>query len=186
MHLKELQVDSQFAEYINPPRVLAHLLKEDGAIPNNRQLPLLVYQNALKLPQEGAPSIIERLVESHHWGGTWRNGIYDFHHYHSTAHEVLAVFAGMATVQFGGNKGITQTLRRGDMVIIPAGVAHKNLGASKDFAVVGAYPEGQEPDMNYGKASERARADKNIANVPLPKADPVYGEEGPLMENWAE
>src|SRR6267378_2638813 len=184
MHLKELPIDSQFAQYINAPLVLAHLLKEAGAIPNNPILPLLIHQNALRLPQQGAPSNIERLVKSHQWGGTWRNGIYTYHHYHSTAHEVLAVFAGMATVQFGGNKGITQALRRGDVVIIPAGVAHKNLRSSKDFAVVGAYPEGQEPEINYGKASELARAEQNIARLPLPEADPIYGEDGPLMEHW--
>jgi uncharacterized protein YjlB len=184
MDLKELSVGRQFAEYLNAPRVIAHRLKEDGAIPNNSILPLLIYQNALKLPQQEAPSIIERLVEGNQWGGTWRNGIYTYHHYHSTAHEVLIVFAGTADVQLGGNKGVTQTFRRGDVVIIPAGVSHKNLSSSRDFAIVGAYPEGQEPDMNYGKAAERAKARENIARVELPKADPIYGQDGILMEHW--
>ena len=72
----------------------------------------------------------------------------------------------------------------GDVIIIPAGVAHKNLGSSGDFRCVGAYPPGQDWDMNYGKAGERPAADENIANVPLPVADPVFGFEGPLMKNW--
>jgi uncharacterized protein YjlB len=50
---------------------------------------------------------------------------------------------------------------------------------------VGAYPKGQENyDMNYGKEGERPQTDKNIANVPRPDTDPVYGSEGPLLKKW--
>ena len=69
-------------------------------------------------------------------------------------------------------------------MIIPAGVGHKNLGASQDFAVVGAYPARQHWDMCHGKPGERPKADKNIARVPLPEADPVYGPNGPLVDKW--
>lgn len=77
-------------------------------------------------------------------------------------------------------------MSRGDVVVIPAGVAHKNLGASPGFALVGAYPAGQLWDMMYGKPGERPRADENIARVPLPEADPVYGAGGPLLAHWRE
>lgn len=153
-------------------------------IPNNGRLPLIIYRDALRLPEKEPASMVERLLRSNTWGGTWRDGIYTYHHYHSTAHEALAVFLGSAKVQFGGKSGITQSLRAGDVVIIPAGVAHKKLGASHDFAVVGAYPAGQQWDMCYGNAGERPAADENIARVPLPKADPIFGPEGPLMEHW--
>jgi uncharacterized protein YjlB len=116
--------------------------------------------------------------------GTWRNGIYSYHHYHSTAHEVLGCYRGSAKVQFGGESGIVEELSAGDVVIIPAGVGHKNLGASADFAVVGAYPRGQDYDMNYGKPGERPRADENIARVPLPETDPIFGKDGPLLRHW--
>ena len=84
----------------------------------------------------------------------------------------------------GGENGITLTVRRGDVVVIPAGMAHKNLGASSDFRVVGAYPRGQSPDMCYGKAGERPQTVRNIAKVQLPLKDPVYGIDGPLKEHW--
>ena len=74
----------------------------------------------------------------------------------------------------------------GDVVIIPAGVAHKNLGSTGDFGVVGAYPQRQIPDMNYGRPGERPRTDSNIRRIALPKADPVFGLAGPLMEKWGE
>ena len=110
--------------------------------------------------------------------------MYGYHHYHSTAHEVLGVYGGTAEIQLGGEDGVVVSIARGDMVIIPAGVAHKNLGSSRDFRVVGAYPRGQRPDMNYGRAGERPRADENITRVVLPAIDPIYGSHGPLMKRW--
>jgi len=169
---------------VNIPQVLAYQLKEDEEFPNNPRLPLLIYESAFELPGHDPATVIERAFSANHWTHAWRNGIYPFHHYHSTTHEVLGVCSGSAMVQFGGPRGITQTLRAGDIVIIPAGVAHKNLGSTADFGVVGAYPDGREWDMNYGKASERPATDRAIVRVPLPPQDPVYGVEGPLFDHW--
>ena len=171
-------------QLVNPPDVTAHRLVDDGAIPNNPRLPLLIYHRALRLPDEQPESAIEHLLATNHWGGSWRNGIYPYHHYHSTAHEVLAVCRRSARVQLGGEKGIMQKINAGDVIVIPAGVGHKNLGASSDFLIVGAYPKGQDWDMCYGKRTEHQRAEHNIARVPLPVADPVYGADGPLLYYW--
>jgi len=155
-------------------------------IPNNPNLPLLVYKGALKLPKDEPAESIEELLRSNHWGSSWRNGIYPYHHYHSTAHEVLLIFSGSAKVQLGGERGITEVIKPGDVVILPAGVGHKNLASSQDFAIVGAYPQGQDCDMCYGKPGERPQADRNIARVGMPKADPVYGVDGPMMQRWQQ
>lgn len=173
-----------FKNITQTPQVICELLKDDGSIPNNPQLPLLVYQGALQLPVQDPAAAIEELLAGNEWGGSWRNGIYNFHHYHSTAHEVLVCYRGTAKVQLGGESGITLTLKQGDVVVIPAGVGHKNLGNSDDFRVVGAYPPGQDWDMNYGKPGERPQTDENISRVPLPPSDPVYGDNGPLCEHW--
>jgi uncharacterized protein YjlB len=164
--------------------VIQHTLADDGTFPNNERLCLLVYKNALRLPQEAPAAAIESLFAAHGWGGSWRNGVYPFHHYHSTAHEVLGVYSGTAEVQFGGPNGVVLQVERGDVVIIPAGVSHKNVRSSVDFRVVGAYPHGQRPDMNDGREGERPSADDRIASVPRPQADPVYGQGGPLDERW--
>lgn len=171
-------------DIIQTPKVVAHTLADDGTYPNNEALPLLVYQGVLKLPAQDPAATIEALFASNGWGNSWRNGIYSYHHYHSTAHEVLGVYSGSAEVQFGGDEGIVLSVGPGDIVVIPAGVAHKNLGSSPDFRVVGAYPHGQDWDMNYGRAGERPQADGNIARVPLPETDPVYGDAGPLADHW--
>jgi uncharacterized protein YjlB len=68
--------------------------------------------------------------------------------------------------------------------VIPAGVAHINLGREKDVTCVGGYPDGMDYDMNYGKEEERPKADRNIASVPVPKTDPVFGEQGGLPDLW--
>jgi len=181
---RSLLSDDRFKDVLQAPQVAAHSLKDDGVYPNNNKLPLVAYRDALALSEGGLASVFEELFQANQWGGSWRNGVYGYHHYHSTAHEVLGVYGGTAQVQFGGEQGVVLAVSAGDVVVIPAGVAHKNLGASHDFRVVGAYPRGQRWDMCYGESGERPRADQNIARVPVPEADPVYGTDGPLIEYW--
>jgi uncharacterized protein YjlB len=157
-----------------------HVFADDGAFPNSR-LPALIYRRAVANP---APSDFERLFERNHWSSAWRNGLYSVHHYHSTAHEVLGIFQGWVKARLGGPGGTSLTLEAGDVVVIPAGVAHKNEGGSADFRVVGAYPDGTGPDMQYGKAGERPKTDQNIARVARPVADPVGGPGGALTKLW--
>jgi uncharacterized protein YjlB len=106
------------------------------------------------------------------------------HHYQSTAHEVLCIYSGWVLAKLVGEKGIEHKSHKGDIIFIPAGVTHKNLDSSSDFMVVGAYPQGQRWDMNYGREGERPDTDKRIAGVPLPNAYLVYGKEGFLIDLW--
>jgi uncharacterized protein YjlB len=95
---------------------------------------------------------------------------------------VLGIACGSATVRFGGSTGIVLEVRAGDVVVLPAGTGHQNLGASGDLLVVGAYPRGQEDyDLCRDDPSERPRALERIAAL----ADPAYGRQGPLMKEWA-
>jgi uncharacterized protein YjlB len=97
---------------------------------------------------------------------------------------VLGITAGWVRLRLGGEGGRTVELRAGDVVVIPAGVAHKNEAASSDLLVVGAYPRGRRPDMGGPGAANHAHAVPQIAAVPLPAADPVHGSSGPLLERW--
>lgn len=167
----------------NKPRIITRLLKNTETIPNSH-LPVVIYQGALDLPKDDPAAAIEAMIHANQWGNDWRNGIFSYHHYHSTAHEALLVYGGSAKVQLGGESGVIETIGAGDVIVIPAGVGHKNLGSSSDFHVVGAYPPQQNVDMNYGKAGERPRVDQNIAKLALPVTDPVFGKAGPLLEHW--
>ena len=164
--------------------VRALFFEDDGRIPNNTLLPLLIYSGVL-LPSDAPSTACRQLFERHGWGGSWVDGVYDYPHFHSTAHEVLGVVGGSATLQFGGANGESVDVRAGDVVVIPAGVGHCNLGQSDDFRVVGAYPRGQEKwDLCTGRPGERPRVLDNIRRVPLPTTDPVFDADGPLLRLW--
>lgn len=158
--------------------------KDDGLVPNHPFWPLVVYRGAVRLPEEFDPAaVFEKLFEANGWGDSWRNGIYDYAHYHSRIHEVLGVAAGTAKVRFGGKKGRTLSLKTGDVAVLPAGTGHQCLSASDDFLVVGAYP----PSGTYDECTTTQEHDGALATirkVGRPRKDPVYGSKGPLLQNW--
>ncbi len=156
----------------------------DGRIPNNR-LPLLAYQSAVAVDGADPATAFERLFDRNGWSESWRNGIFPYHHFHSTAHEVLGIARGRARVLFGGEDGETEDVEAGDVVVIPAGVGHKRLSASPDLLVVGAYPDNQDWDLMRDDPEQYEDAERNIGSVPNPSQDPVYGKDGPLRELWA-
>lgn len=172
------------AAFVQPIQAIPYHFADDGVIPNNPTLPLLVYPGVLQLAGADPAVIPEQIFAANGWGNGWRNGIFPFPHYHSRVHEVLAICRGQAKVQFGGNQGITLHVQPGDVVLIPAGVGHENLGASAELLVVGAYPPGESVDLCHGKTEERPQALLNIVQVPLPATDPVWGATGPLFAHW--
>ena len=99
---------------------------------------------------------------------------------------VLGIYSGSAAVRLGGEQGHNFTVQAGDAIVIPAGVGHKNLGSSNDFGVVGAYPDGRHWDLLTGRPGERPKADQNIAALPMPDTDPIYGPDGPLRKLWSQ
>jgi uncharacterized protein YjlB len=160
---------------------------DDGVIPNNPMLPLVVYEGAVRHDGSFDPAaVLEQLFESSGWTGTWRNGIYDYGHFHSATHEVLGVARGQATVRFGGMIGRDIPIAAGDVAILPAGTGHQRLSASSDFLVVGGYPDPDRYDECTGKPAERARALESIPRARMPDADPVFGRDGPLRGLWQE
>ena len=170
----------------NPPDALTieeHFFADDGRVPNNPSLPLIVYRSALEIGPRCVADC-EKLFADNGWSGAWRNGVYAHHHYHSTAHEVLGIARGNARVRLGGEGGQTVELSAGDVVVIPAGIAHKREAASGDLLVIGAYPGGQRPDICRADIATHDRALAAIAAVPLPAADPVTGRTDPLLECW--
>ncbi len=154
----------------------------DGETIPNSTLPVIFYRQAIAEPSAEA---LEALFDANGWPSAWRYGVYDFHHYHSTTHECLGVAKGTARLQLGGGVGRVFVVSAGDVVVLPAGTGHCNLGSSPDFLVVGAYPPGLSPDLLRGESGERPGADERVAKVPLPKTDPVGGQGGPILEKWA-
>jgi uncharacterized protein YjlB len=168
-----------------PAVVTPHLLPARESFPNNAKLPALHYQAAFSsLPMVKPAEAIERVFARNGWSSGWRDGVYNYHHYHTTAHEVLGCYAGRALIQLGGPEGPVVEFKRGDVLVLPAGVAHKSADTSKDFSVVGAYAQGRAYDMKRANAEDLASAERNIAAVPAPERDPVHGADGPLAQHW--
>lgn len=159
-------------------------LEENDNFPNNSNLPVLLYKNVFDFAEGDPASTIEKVLAANNWNNSWRNGIFSYQHYHSTAHEALGVYSGWAEVQLGGPGNEPVRIEKGDLVVLPAGTAHKRIDSGGGFAVVGAYPDGQRYDMNYGEKAEKQEAVKNILKVPLPSKDPLFGAKGKMFEFW--
>jgi uncharacterized protein YjlB len=161
------------------------LFQDDGSIPNNPKLPVLIYAQVGRLDHaKDEAAVFEALFAANHWGDSWRNGIYNYVHYHSSIHEVLGIARGRARVRLGGDKGKEFDIAAGDVLVLPAGTGHHCLMESEDFLVVGAYPPAGTYDVCRGSPEEHAQALKTIPKVPLPERDPVYGMNGPLTKLW--
>lgn len=169
---------------INPnPSSETYLFVDTGLYPNS-QFPVVVYRKALRaLPVIGAMEV-QRLFRKNKWANNWKGSIYTFDHYHSTAHEVLGVISGKTLLRLGGEDGREIEIRKGDVVIIPAGVAHRNMRSEGDIKVVGGYPLARHFDMNFGKPGERPQTDANIASLGVPLTDPVFGAGGNVAKIW--
>ncbi|HWX06620.1 MAG TPA: hypothetical protein VN065_12385 [Bradyrhizobium sp.] len=163
---------------------LAIVFTDDGLVPNSR-LPFLVYKGAVDVESGHPEKTIEGLFGANGWGDMWRNGVYDFPHYHATVHEALGIARGHARVRFGGDRGKVFEIAAGDVAILPAGTGHQCLIASADFSVVGAYPPGAKMHVTRPTPENYAKALKTIPQVKLPDTDPVMGKDGPLVRLWS-
>jgi uncharacterized protein YjlB len=144
-------------------------------IPNHPSFPVLIYRG-LAAVSAGADSCQE-LFAGHGWVGSWVDGVFDFHHFHSTSHEVLGVVSGEATLELGGPQGERFDVSAGDVLVLPAGTGHRRASARGGFRVVGAYPTGHEDyDLLRGDdPAEVAAARDRIAALGAPPSDPVGG-----------
>lgn len=162
-----------------------YYFEDDGETPNNPAVPLLRYRRAVTFDSQHDPaSVLEEIFSLQDCRRSWRNGVYDFLHFHSHTHEVLGIARGWVKVRFGGAKGKLLTLNAGDIAVLPAGTGHCRISKRRSLLVVGAYPPGGRYDEPRPEHADGARTREAIAKVAVPQADPVYGPEGPLISIW--
>ena len=163
--------------------IVIHALPKIGEFPNNPDCPLLVYPAVIAPTGTGLATRFEELFTANGWPAAWRNGVFPFHHWHSNAHEVLGIYSGQVTVQFGGDQGVSIEAGPGDVVVVPAGVSHKRIALRGSLGVVGAYPSGQSPD--HCQPGDTTGSAARISRVSRPEGDPVFGANGPLCTLWS-
>lgn len=156
-------------------------LSRNGWVPNHPHLPVILYRQVLSQVSDLATAF-EQLLGVNHWPAQWRDGVFEYHHYHSTAHEVLGIAEGNARLVIGGPGGHEVDVQAGDVLLLPAGTGHCRLGASKNFLVVGAYPANAHFDIcREAPTPEQSHA---IAKATYPVSDPVFGAQGPFHVLW--
>jgi uncharacterized protein YjlB len=158
------------------------LIEKNGWVPNNPRFPVVLYKDILPDHRIIKPADVEALFQRNGWEPRWRDGVYRYHHYHTTAHEVLGFAAGSARLLLGGPDGREIAVKQGDALLIPCGVAHRCMEASDDFLAVGAYPPGQDWDLC--KSTPTPAQLERIEHLPLPPSDPIEGKDGVMVDLW--
>jgi uncharacterized protein YjlB len=146
----------------------------------------VIYRSPVDLRGEFDPAaIFEDLFASNGWTESWRDGVYEFLHFHTRTHEALGIARGTAQIEFGGVKGKRLQLKAGDVAILPAGTGHQRIQASSDLLVVGAYPQSSGAyDEPKPSEADHQKAVEAIARVARPESDPICGGKGPLLVHW--
>ncbi|MGF6817549.1 uncharacterized protein YjlB [Paraburkholderia atlantica] len=162
----------------------AFMLEPHGWVPNNSKLPVVLYRRALSPGSGNLAAAFEILFERNAWPPQWRNSIFDFHHFHATAHEVLGVIDASAEVIVGGPGGRVVRLHAGDVLLLPAGTGHCLQSFEPHFQVVAGYPLGQQWDIRREALTSQELTD--MLALPFPPLDPIDGKHGPVVELWLQ
>lgn len=109
--------------------------------------------------------------------------MYTQHHFHSTTHEVLVVCQGKGRICFGGPGNpdrVEIEAGKGDVMIVPAGLAHGLLEDMGGYQMVGSYPKGGE-QWDHCTGGEEG-VEERIKALTWFERDPVYGDQGPVLD----
>jgi uncharacterized protein YjlB len=190
---------ADYAKFLRVDKTKPEALKfkDDGLIPNSKH-PVLIYRSAIGFV-ESVPRLAARnLIADHIGKNGWRleEGLtlYSYHLYDRKAHKAFIVINGQATLQLGGPKvGRSAVIEEGDLIVIPAGVAHRhlryaNLSLTAQFEAMEIRPVAADepgPVRGLKKSMEVARpkALESLANIPRP-FNPLYGPQGPGLQGW--
>jgi uncharacterized protein YjlB len=89
---------------MSPAEAERHCFAAGGGIPNSA-LPAVILRTSLpESARDGDDACA--LLRRNGWSGNWLYGVYDFWHFHTRGHEVLACVAGSAELGLGGEQGI--------------------------------------------------------------------------------
>ena len=101
--------------------------------------------------------------------------IFNYHDYHTKAWELLLCIRGSACIQLGRDSGSCTTIHKGDLVLIPTGVACKQLSENDGFSLLGSYPKrGFDGRIDTCTGRATLEEEKRIDDCYVPLADPIF------------
>jgi len=161
---------------MNQIEIVPFYFENNGIIPNNK-LPVLIYKNTLQ--------DFEFCFSQNEWTNNWQDIILPTDHFHSNTHEVLGLQSGHARLKIGGQQGEIISVEKGDVLILPAGVGHYSVDNTLAYQFIGGYPNGADWNLKFSLKNEDIQSIlTEIANIPIPEKDPVFGIDGPLFDYW--
>jgi len=172
------------------PLSLLTVLKYDNPeynlIPQSTQNhPLFVYRGCF--PDSVSASDIKSHLSSVAAVEPHRTGTLLIRDHFYTIHKVLCVTNGQAQMRFGGEGNPSRVdveIRKGDVVIIPAGVPHRLLrDIGRDLEVVESYIKGVRVESDSRRLGSRPQQSHlySIASLGWFARDPIYGDQGPVL-----
>ncbi|CAB9520595.1 Cupin domain [Seminavis robusta] len=145
--------------------------QDDGTFPNNPDHPVMMAKDAFR----GSDQEARHLLQQAAWTSPWKWGIFPYHHYHSTAWELLLCVQGQADILLGGDvTGTMVTIHKGDVMLIPPGVVHKQMREQGGFALLGSYPkEGCSGPVDTVTKKPNQQERQNILDCVAPTFSPI-------------
>ncbi|KAJ0375786.1 hypothetical protein COL26b_005934 [Colletotrichum chrysophilum] len=142
----------------------------------NSDFPVLVYRGVLGTGDELDEDEVSEKLQQYGWVKKGRSEL---------------VFGEGGSDPAGS--GVRCWVRPGDVVVVPAGVAHASVAdekaapGEKEYRYVGVYPE-ESPqwrsEMGRKPLQEKQGLVEEVEGVGLPRMDPLYGVDGPLIKIW--
>ena len=129
-------------------------LSENDWVPNNPHLPVIVC-HGIAAAEGDLATTFEKTFARNGWQGIWRNGIFDYHHYHTMAHEVLGIARGQGVVMLGGPASREVKLAAGDCLILPAGTGHCRCRPATISSSLGAIRPDRTPTFGGTRRAKR-------------------------------
>uniref|UniRef100_A0A7S1BIQ6 Cupin type-2 domain-containing protein n=1 Tax=Corethron hystrix TaxID=216773 RepID=A0A7S1BIQ6_9STRA len=150
-------------------------MKSDGTFPNNPNHPLLIFRGTSNFT--GKEDEGRRALQKAGWTAPWKWIVFPYHHYHSSAWEILMCVRGSGLLQLGGEAGPEISVEVGDIILIPPGFVHKQLSSFGGFSILGSYPsvKGKNVKIDEIRGPATQTQLENILRCESPKNEPVTG-----------
>ena len=164
-------------------RPLTFVFDDDGLVPNNI-LPLVIYKRAIELAGGDPARAIDELFRANGWDQRWRDGIFDYQHYHATCTRRSASRAATRWCCSAASTARRSSSTPATSRSCPPAPAT----SASSPAMISAWSAPTRPAKPWRSLARPRRTYRRaMETIPLvlpPPSDPVFGQDGPLLRLW--